>query len=201
MGVLAGVGVGLPIGWLLCYGALLPFFLGLFFFTLFGLLVGAVVFRVVQGARPIPRSRIAGGTAVVVLAVMTVSLTVEGRDFPDQVGDFACQKARRLPEGMTASEFRQASAQQVDDYLSERFAPGGVVGYFRWALTSGELKPPLAMLRVPFRASQFRYWWALRVVLCAVLLSYGVYSQVAPLAKLPKPVDRAGRAGNPLSKM
>ncbi|MCP4249809.1 MAG: hypothetical protein GY778_22430 [bacterium] len=180
---------------------MLPFFLGLFFFTLFGLVVGAVVYRVGQGARPIARGRIVGGTVVVVLAIMTVSLTVEGTDFPGQVADYACKKTRRLPKDMTATEFRDASAQQVGEHLSEHFAPGGVVGYFRWALTSSELKPRVAMLPVPFRSSQMRHWWALRVLLSALLLTYGVYTQVAPLTGLAKPTDRAGRAGNPLSKM
>ena len=46
LAVLAGVAVTLPVAWLLSFAGTLPFFLGVFFFALFGLLIGAVIYRV-----------------------------------------------------------------------------------------------------------------------------------------------------------
>ncbi|MBN1489250.1 MAG: hypothetical protein JXA69_04975, partial [Phycisphaerae bacterium] len=54
--VIAGLALGLPFAWLLAVLAFLPFYLGLFFFTLIGLLIGAVQFRVGKPAVPWPKA-------------------------------------------------------------------------------------------------------------------------------------------------
>ena len=202
LAVLVGAGAGLPLGWLLCYGALLPFFLGLFFFLLFGLLLGAVIYRVGAPARPMPRGRLVLGTAVVAFVTWAVSIAVEGYDFPRQMADKAIGDHRKLPEGTaTAEEFRRESAEQVARYLREHYAPGGVIGYIRWAVSSGRLERGVGQLRRPYQASQPRGWWVLRVLLSIGLLGFGIHSQVGSLTRMATEKDRASTAVNPLSKM
>ena len=201
LAVLAAAGVGLPIGWLLCYGGLLPFFLGLFFFLLFGLLLGAVAYRIGVPARPLSKAAVVGGTAVVVGVTWATSLLVEAHDFPDQVADVAFRQPRKLPAGTTPEAYCRQSADEVAVYLREKHPPGGVIGYVHWALTSSRIDPPVGKLRKPFRSSQPRGWWAARVVLSIFLLGYGVYSQIGPLTRLPAARDRTGTAVNPLSKI
>lgn len=201
LAVLAAAGVGLPIGWLLCYGGLLPFFLGLFFFLLFGLLLGAVAYRVGLAARPLTKAAIVAGAAVVVVVTWATSILVEARDFPDQVAGEAIEQHRKLPEGMTPQTFRRQSADQIAAYLRERHPPGGVTGYVRWALSSSRVNPPAGMLRRPFKSSQPRGWWAGRVILSIILLFYGVYSQIGPLTRPPSAKDQTSTAVNPLSKI
>ncbi|MHC4091457.1 MAG: hypothetical protein ACYSVY_14500 [Planctomycetota bacterium] len=199
--VLAAAGLGLPLGWLLCYGALLPFFLGLFFFLLFGLLLGAVMYRLGGPARPLARGRLVLGTVVVVAVTWTVSMLVEGYDFPSQMADKAISQHRRLPEGVTTQTFRRESAADVARHLREQYAPGGAIGYMRWALSSSRLDRGVGQLRKPYQAAQYRWWWALRVVLSIGLLAFGIHSQVGPLTREARANDRAARTVNPLSKM
>jgi len=201
LAVLAGAGTGLPIGWLLCYGGLLPFFLGLFYFLLLGLIVGAVAYRVGLPARPLPKIWLVVGAAVVVLFTWGISILVEAYDFPDQVADVAVRQPRKLPAGMTPEQYRRQSAQEVSAYMRERHPPGGVIGYVHWALTSSRIDPPAGKLRQPFKANQPRAWWAARVILCFMFLFYGVYSQVGPLSRLSTGRDRTGSGVNPLSKI
>ncbi len=201
LAVLTACGVSLPIGWLLCYGALLPFFLGLFFFLLFGLLLGAVLYRVGESCRPLGKWTIRAGTLVVVLFAWAISMLTEGHDFPAQVADYAYEQPRRLPEGVTPEDYRRTSEEQVVQFLREEYPPGGVIGYMRWAVTSSRVEPPVGQLRKPFRSDQFRWWFVIRVGLSILLLTYGVYSQTAPLGRLPRTHDRDGTVVNPLSKL
>ena len=201
LAVAAASGVGLPIGWLLCYAGLLPFMLGLFFFLLFGLLLGAVLYRVGQRCRPLSRGAVRGGVLVVVVVAWGVSILYEGYDFPRQVASYSYKKIRKLPEGSTPEAFRRDCAADVARHLGEEFPPGGTIGYIRWAVTSSRIDPPVARLRRPFRSDQYRWWWVIRVVLSFVLLNYGIHSQVASLTRLPDAHDHAGTAGNPLSKI
>jgi len=154
--VLAAVGVGLPIGWLLCFGALLPYFLGLFFFLLFGLLLGAVMYRLTSAARPVPRGRLIAAAVIIPLFAWTVSVVVEAHDFPRQMADYSIGKAGKLPANMAADQFRAASEADVRRFLNERYPPGGTWGYIRWAVTSSRLEPPTALLHRPYVASQPR---------------------------------------------
>ncbi len=193
--------VGLPIGWLLCYAALLPFFLGLFFFVLFGLLLGAVLFRIGQVSRPLPRITLLAGSAAVIVVSWTTAFLTETYDFPRQVATYSYEKIRKLPEGMTPAQFREKAAADVAAHLRREFPPSGPIGYARWAITSSRIDPPTAMLQKPFRSSQFRWWWVIRVGLSVALLTAGVLSQVLPLGHLPDARERKGTAVNPLSKI
>lgn len=201
LAMLAGVLLALPLGWLLAFGALLPFFLGLFFFLLFGLVLGAAMYRVGRPARPLSRAPLLAGTACVVLALLAVSLWVEARSLPHQVAIFAREKIRKLPEGLTREQFLVDSAADVTRHLNERFPPGGVVGYVRWCILDSRLEPPVGDLPVVFKSSQPRFWWLFRVVASIALLGFGIHSQAGELRRPADWRDRAGAAVNPLSKI
>jgi hypothetical protein len=202
MAVLTTCLVGVPIGVLLCYAALLPFMIGLFFFMLFGVLLGAVTYRVGQRGRPMPRWTVRGAVAVVVVVVLAISLATEGYDFPRQVAKFSYEEARKLPEDKTPDEFLRSAREDVARHLDEHFPPGGVIGYIRWAATSSRIDPPVAHLeRRSFVANQRPRWWITRIVLSILLLGYGVNSQVSPLTRLRDAREPTGSAGSPLSKI
>ena len=78
--VVVGLIVILPFAWLLSHAALLPFFLGLFFFVLFGLLVGAVMHRVASRGRSYCSMSLVPGTTNVVMVGFCVSIAQEARD-------------------------------------------------------------------------------------------------------------------------
>ena len=78
-GVVAGAIASLPLAWLLSYAAFLMFFLGLFFFALFGLLIGAVVYRVAFGNQPYSRTTVLLGTTILVAVPWTFSIVKEAR--------------------------------------------------------------------------------------------------------------------------
>lgn len=202
VGVLGGALAGLPIGWLLSYGGLLPFYLGLFFFLLFGLLLGAVVYRLGAPARPLGRAWLAGGTAVVVLVTWGVSMLIEAHTFPSQVAKVALEKTRKLPAGATPDSFLRDSQDDVARHLRDKYAPGGVIGYMRWQLTDSQIKPPVGRLPKTFRSTQPRLWWGIRVLLSITLLSVGIYSQIAALRREASQQQRRdGTTVNPLSKI
>ncbi len=67
--LVVGCVLAVPVGWLLALLILLPGMLGLFFYMLFGLLVGAFVFRVASPLIPVPRR-----TAIALGAVVTLAM-------------------------------------------------------------------------------------------------------------------------------
>ena len=172
-----------PLAWLLSYAAALPFFLGLFFFMLFGLMIGAAAFRVSAPGRPYAALSLIAGTTILVALTSGLSLIKEARDFPEDLAKRITSRTRDL-SGRTAEEFRTLIASDIRTLLADRYGPGHVWGYVRWVLTNGELKRgdlPMLNKAIFLPAAQTKGWWAFRVVASIALLGFGIASQTLPL--------------------
>jgi hypothetical protein len=174
---------GLPLAWLLSYAAALPFYLGLFFFALFGLIIGAVAFRLAAPGGPYGRWTVFAGTTVLVVACFGLTVVKESRDFPDDMADEALKRARDIGP-RTAAQYRAEVADSVRSYLRERHPPGGTLGYIHWKLTEAEIKKgSLPLADFVLRPPQARWTWAIRIVLSIALLAFGIASQTFPMSK------------------
>lgn len=179
-----GVLVSVPFAFLLSYGAFLMAFLGLFFFALFGIVIGAVMFRVAAPARPVNSASVLVGTTIVVLFCGMFSLIKEARDFPSDIGSKVVEDPRLDIGERTVDEYKAAVAAQVRGYVSQAYAPGGVLGYWKWVATDGTLTPEqLDLLRKRIVMPQKRYVWMARVTLSMALLGFGVSSQTFGLRR------------------
>jgi len=193
----AGAIASLPLGWLLSYGAALMALLGLFFFALFGLVIGAVMCRVAAPARPILMSHIKAGVGVVVLICWSLSMAKEVHDFPIDKANYALASVSPLPEGTSPEGFKEDVKRFVRDTLTKECGSSETIGYARWTLTSSRMEYPVATMKKPIvlKSVQYKGWWAARVVLSVVLLSFGIYVQVAPLARVESRAPDAPRNG------
>jgi hypothetical protein len=184
--VAVGLLAGLPLGWLLSYAAALPFLIGIFFFMLFGLMIGASMFRVGAKARPVPARALVIGITFVVLWTWTASLAWESRGFAHDQAKRALKGTASL-EGTAPQEFKADVIRGIRSYLREQYPPGGTIGYARWCVASGKI-PPSTIEPVAFelRVNQRGWFWILRAVLCITLLGFGVASQALVLQHPPK---------------
>jgi len=181
LAVVVGLVVSMPLAWLLSYAAPLPFFLGIFFFALFGLLIGAAMHRIASPGRPYGRAVLVVGTTVVVVVGWTASMLKEGRDFPMDMAVKVGNRTRDIGD-RTIGEYRAVVADEVRSFLRERYPPGGTIGYVRWVLTSGELKKgQITHVHRTLEPAQRGFTWAARVVLSIALFAFGVGSQTLPL--------------------
>ncbi|RME36651.1 MAG: hypothetical protein D6788_11155 [Planctomycetota bacterium] len=170
--------VSVPLAWLLSYGAALPFFLGLFFFALFGLVIGASVFRVASRGGRYSRGRIELGTALLVLWGMWLSIVFESRGFPEDKAREAAQSTLDIGH-RTRAEYEAFVAEQVRDYLRKHYPPGGTVGYVRWVVASGEIpRGDLKEVRRTLQIGHHGWTWVIRVLLSTGLLAFGIGSQL-----------------------
>ena len=193
--ILAGLLVGVPVSVALSFAGLLPLYLGPFFFLLFGLAVGAAVFRVAKPLRPILWWRIIPGCAAVIIPIFAASLTLEYWQLGPHAGKMVARKTRQLPPGTSPKEFRAGVGRKMREYIAAEYPPGGVLGYVCWASSSGRFtaetpgaKPPRAV----YTLSQSPVGWTLRVLLSLVLLIGGVASQVLPLRRAELPPEQTG---------
>ncbi|MCO6438224.1 MAG: hypothetical protein J5J06_14110 [Phycisphaerae bacterium] len=176
--VVIGAVVGTPLAWLLSHAAFLPFFLGLFFFALFGLVVGALMHRIAAAGRPYAAMPIVLGTTVVVLWMWGFSIYKESRDFPVQRAEETMED-RRLDLGdHTPASYRAMVRENVQSYLRQAYAPGGFLGYVRFVVRDGVL-PKGTVEGIPRtqRAAHRGGVWLLRAGLSIGLLAFGVASQ------------------------
>lgn len=186
-GVALAALIALPLAWLLSYAAALPFFLGLFFFMLFGLMIGATAFRIAARGRPYCTSSLILGTTLLVATTWGLSLLKEARDFPNDVAKRVSLRTRDIGD-RTVAEFRSAVASDVRALLSTRYGPGPIWGYVRWVLTSGEIRRgelPTLNKSVHIPAAHVSGWWAFRVVASVALLGFGIASQTL-LLRVPE---------------
>lgn len=185
-GVAVGIAIGLPLSWLLSYAATLPFFIGLFFFALFGLVIGASVYRVAAKNRPCGRASVLIGTTLMVLVCWGLALQLEARRFPGDIADYAAENSPDLG-GRDLPTYLQDVSRKTTDYLRQTYPPGGLIGYARWSMLNGRItRNDIPELVQPFRSNQARIWWAVRVVVSIALLAFGIGSQTLPLTQAPK---------------
>lgn len=181
LGLSVGAVAALPIGWLLSYAATLPLMLGPFFFALFGLVIGAVIYRIASPGRPYGFGVLLIGTALIVIFVFGETIILESRDFPAEMADQAARRTRTLGN-RSIEEFRAQTIEGVRRYVNDNYSPGGTIGYVRWILTQGRIPAGeiegVARTLTPLQTGLF---WFFRAVLSIVLLALGIGSQTLDL--------------------
>lgn len=185
-----GVVFSVPFAWLLSYAAALPFFIGMFFFVLFGLVIGAAVFRLASKNAPYRTKPLVIGTTVIVLFIWSFTIIKESHDFPHDTAIQIANKTRDIGD-QPVQEFHAGVAEQVKQFLRTEYAPGGTLGYMRWVLTDGVLvKDDFDAIKQTISAPQIKMWWAVRVTLTVLLLAFGIGSQTLTLKKPFNPSKR-----------
>lgn len=190
-GLVVTLGLGLT---LLTWALSLMFMLGLFFFMLFGLLVGACMFRFGSGTRPLPRRGLIAVTALVALVGWFTAIGKECVDFPDDfveraVSPPAYQRQRvYVPPG--SGEYEKVRAQVrtfIGEHLARTYPPGGALGYLRytWSGDAIELDIPNQPRKVTIMPRVAPWVWWVRVLLALPLYFLTMYSVTSGLARLP----------------
>jgi hypothetical protein len=195
--LIAGIVVGIPAGWLLAYLAVLPFFLGLFFFLLFGLLVGAIMYRSGKSAAPLPRNAVRAVGILTVLLVWGTGLFVEYAGLSEQI---AKRVRTGLIESLDDDEYRRLITKTdayLDTVFAEQYPPGGIAGYVRWITSDAKVEVPRVYgpgehQYVPIQSGAN---WVIRVVTSLALLMFSILSQELGLADPPK--TKASSQGAP----
>ncbi len=203
-GLVVSALIGAFVGVLLGYLSMLPFFLGLFFFLLLGLIPGAVLFRFGDPIRPVPRASVWGGWLLLIGTIFLVSLYTEYLTLP---GHVAVQVRKEITGGFPKGYRREALNAHVydyvDAYLAERYGSSGPIAYLRWAATSGKVTFPAGTIELPrtrpdsnaspvklllanaatYRLPQPALLWCIRVAFSFVLLAFALALQIVPLGK------------------
>ncbi|MCP4590518.1 MAG: hypothetical protein GY842_07230 [bacterium] len=188
-GMVLGMGLAFPAGWLLSHASFLVALLGLFFFILFGLVIGAALYRVWRPLRPMARGTIRLGVTLVVLVGWGGSLVWEGIIFPSAVANDAIKQVVKI-EGKTGGDVLADAVRDTRAFLAERYPPGGVVGYWQWAIAGDTVEIPITGVDKPKPITHKSTGWffVVRALLAGLLWTLAVRSQVSPLAK-PVPVE------------
>jgi len=182
--VLVGVGLAVPFGILLSYVAFLLAYLGLFFYALFGLFIGAVVARIAAGWAPIEKKALTGGTSLIVLTGLAVSWAWEIRGLPGDMSRQALRSIVTLPAGMSKQDFIRSVENKVRQSIERDYPPGGAIGYVKWVIAGGKFeKGTIEGVRRELSRPQRRWIWAIRVVLSVVLFAYGISAVTWPLTQ------------------
>lgn len=173
---------------LLSYALSLIAMLGLFFFMLFGLIIGAAMYRTADKSKIVPRSNAIVATALVSLVCWSIAVTKEAVDYPENFVDNALENEKvRTPRGKV-KEMRSELHTFITDYLKSEYPPGGILGYFKMVGTGGavELKISSQINTVMIKPRVSPLVWWIRVLASVVLLYVSIWSQVSLLTKPPK---------------
>lgn len=200
--------MGLALGTALAYLSSLPFFLGLFFYLMFGLVIGAVVYRLGASHRPMKTPAVwTVGLATAGLTWLT-SLVVEYAGLP---GDAAEEVLKSIPGRLDDKErevLRRETRQFVLSSFSGRQVEGSMLdmarafpAYVRWVVTDGKLSCPQVYYDSKHTielGSRRRGWlWAVRSILALVLVSFTIMSQVVGLRRPETPDEAPPAAESP----
>lgn len=195
IGALAvGLLLAVPIGALLSLAGLLVFYLGLFFFLLFGMMLGASMFRVLKKVRPVATGSLVTVGLIVALFAFGVSLWVESVRVPWHVAKKANYALPLSGERVTEANAEAARqdlehqralvAKEAAETIAKRYPPGGLIGYVRWAATDGKLEfvaPNRDAGKIHYQLSQGPIGFCIRLAICAAFICIGVLAQLWPL--------------------
>ncbi len=174
----------LVLGLLLARLIWLPFYFGLFFFLVAGLLAGACSFRIARLARPVSTGRLIRGVGVVSILTTCVFVIYEYRSVAATAAG-----ERRFPEARNAAVNAGKSLQEVKSAVTDAFnrtldadyPPGGTLGYIRWAFASGEMHLDVDGSSDKVAISHTGLAWPIRTLLAAVLLAAGLWASFESL--------------------
>jgi len=192
--VITGAIVSLALGWtLLSWALALPFMLGVFFFMLFGLFVGAAMFRAAAGFIPVNRRTIVTATIIVVLIGWLTSLAKEGVDYPRDFVKHALKRVHVPDVEGGVEQVRSELDAFITKRLGENHPPGGVLGYFQLAATGQSVtiddlptRQPRPIV-IPPRVSA-AVWW-IRNVLAAVMFYIAIFAVTVDLTRAPPAIQ------------
>ena len=162
------------------------YFLGLFFFVLFGLIHGATVFRFLSAFRPIRRPILVCIGSLLALATWGGGLVLEASYLPQDVYDATIKTFKRgLPPDVKPADFKTDVLAQTAEYLRENYGSNWTVSYVRWELAGGFLDLTVRGRKrsLAYERPQRRIGFALRVLVSLVLVAYGMFSQIGVLTK------------------
>ena len=172
------------LGWLLAKLVWLPFYFGLFFFLVAGLLVGAAAFRFCHSARPISKRRLALGVCFVSLISILVVVCWEYQHIAGTRGGppkFPRARNAAIAADRSPRSVQLTVADAFKDRLRADFAPGGVIGYVRWATASGEMEISLGDETETVSIPQSGWAWPIRTVGGLILLAMGLWFSLESL--------------------
>jgi len=162
------------------------YFLGLFFFILFGLIHGAATFRFLSAFRPIRRPTLTCIGGLFALLTWGGGLVLEASYLPADVYDATIKTFKRgLPPGLPRADFERDVRVQTTDFLRENYGSNLTISYVRWELAGGamELTVRGRERSLAYERPQRKIGFALRVLISLVLVAYGMFSQIGVLTK------------------
>ncbi len=168
------------------------YFLGLFFFILFGLIHGAAVFRFLSAFRPIRRPTLICIGWFFIFVTWGGGLVLEASYLPEDVYDDSIKTFKRgLPPGLQAADFKSDVRAQTTDYLRENYGSNLMISYVRWELAGGAMDLTVRGRErsLAYERPQRRIGFALRVLISLVLVIYGMFSQIGVLTKTTEQVQ------------
>jgi hypothetical protein len=177
--------VGLPFILLLMYCAWLPLLMGMYFFILGGMLIGAIWCRLARRVRPVPagavRLRMFVMLAIFVVVYLLAEYKVKVMHLVRDMTELTIQM-----QSVDSLGQRQQREREVADHVRQslRKHGPGPLGYLAWAATDGRLPP---MTRYTGKAGlvlpQRQAFYILRVVLSITLLWYGLRLMAKDLSR------------------
>ncbi len=189
--VMLALAILVVLGWLLARLVWLPFYCGLFFFLVAGLLAGGVSFRVARPARPLSRGRIVVSVCLVALSSSVTTLVWEYRNVASTIGGeqkFPEARNRAVNEGRPVREIERLATGEFVRILRERYSPGGVIGYVLWATGNGEMDLTVRECDDHVSINHRGIVWPLRTSGAALLLAAGLWLSFESL-RSPAPVS------------
>ena len=177
--------------WILARVVFLPYYMGLFFYQVGGLLAASVAFRIARPERPIKRRRLLFGAVLVAIAAWCVSICFEYHDRIEGIArgpEFYEAKVKALAKGGSAADVMDRVRNELREHLRSTYAPGGVLGYVRWVVASGEYTLTADGVTDTVRIAHRRRAWVLRSIASICLMACGLYMGLESLSS-PTPVS------------
>ena len=169
----------------------LPFYFGLFFFLVGGLLVGAATFRLARPIRPIGRRPLVGGALAVGILSFVIATAFEYRHFANTVADpprFATARNAVVRAGGSLRELEDRAADAFDREITTHYSGVGPLAYALWTIGSGKMTLVVDGQSETVSTDHAGWTWLVRALAEILLLAGGLWSSIESL-RSPTPVS------------